>query len=368
MLEPALPDRAKDELHGESVLFSVREARLISHGGAVGGGIFGAFVAAAGIFALSSRGKANVTIDLPFILTTGDTPEGALFLLVAGVLGIVAGLGMILASPILRRMPGGLVVGTPTRILHVGRWRVHAASWRDVESVSLGKDGSVVLKRHRTDGRATRSLDIVEPPQASVLVTLIATILDPKAGADPGAPAAATRGPEFTFRSTHTPGVPLGPRLVGLAVGAIGILVAVAFTAALFGEGTVTASTNGGPSREVGPGDAEAWIPVLIGGIFALVGFGIFYLGRSRPSPVTYVADAEKLTMTHADGTSSSVEWRVFTGDALRRKGPHGAVLEFPLRRFERTSKRGRSRREVVRMVGVENPDEVLAVIGPRIA
>ena len=119
---------------------------------------------------------------------------------------------------------------------------------------------------------------------------------------------------------------------------------------------------------------SEGMLFLLVAGVLAIVaGIGIVIASpilRRMPGglAVTYVADEEKLTITHADGASSSVQWRVFTGEARRRKGRHGAVLEFPLRRFERTSKRGRSQREVVRMVGVENADEVLAVIGPRIA
>lgn len=367
VLEPALPDHVKEELHGEPVLFSVREGRLISRGGAIGGAVVGAGVTALGAFALSSRGDPNVTIDLFGIFTTADTAEGSLLLLIGGALAIAAGLGMLVASPILRRMPGGIVVGTQTRILHAGRWRVHSASWRDVESVSLDKDGSVALKRHYTGDRTTRSLDIVEPPQGAALVALIAGLIDPKK-ANATSTSPPTDASIFKFRSTHTSGMDLRPRLVALAIATVGLLVALLFVSALFSGGSITASTNGGPVREVGPGDLEAWIPVLIGTAVAAGASLVFYLGRPRPTPVDYFAEDDQLTVNYPDGTTTSVAWRVFTGDVRRREGRRGTVLEFPLRTYTRASDAGRSQRQVIRMVGVQNADEVLAVIRPRIA
>lgn len=367
VLEATLPDRVKDELRGEPVLFSVREARLVSKGGAVGGAVFGALVAFGGMVALGARGEANATVDIFGFAATGDSPEGRAMLLTMGLVGLALGFAMVVAAPIVYRMPGMLVVGTPTRILHAGRWRVHSGIWREVASVKLGDDGSVEIKRYPTGARSERSLDIVQPPRAAELVAIIAGIIQPapSAPAPHPAPSAATAPAEGapplrTFRTTRK-GMGRGVFL-GAPFLLIGLVIAVVASISLLSGGTVSASTNDGPVRELTARDAEAWVPVWGGLLFAAVGGGIVWIGLPRKFVTTYEIHDDALFSLDQWGLTESSEWRLFTGEVRRTEGRHGSELRFPLHARTQVTRRS-TRQAVIEMIGVENADAVEAEI-----
>lgn len=372
-LEP-VPDRLKHELRDEPVLFAVRQKRLISKGGAIGGAAFGVLVAAFGAFALGSRGDPNVTIDLAGLLVRGGTSSGDLVLLLAGILAILAGVGMIAIAPVLYRMPGDLAVGTPTRLFHVGRWKIHTLRWRDVDRVRLEEDGSVGIRRFAKD--AERSFDIVQPPRADEIVALVGGLVAPArpspiiAAVETGhvpesAPAAAPSEPVLRFRSTHK-GAGRG-LMFGIPFALLGVAATIAFGATLLTGGTISASVNDGPMREVGAAEAEAWTPVGIGALFTAVGLGLMWLGMPRRFVTEYEIHGDGLYSRDAWGLVDTVEWRVFTGEIQRREGRRGVELRLPLRTTT-TSARGRTVQASIEMIGVENADAAEAELRRRLA
>lgn len=368
--QAALPQALLDEIGNEEILFHLREGRFVSRAGAWGGALTGVLLLVAGAIALAVRGASNVTLQLPFYAGTADDPVGRLALTLAGAAGILAGVGFLVAAPVLRRMPGGIVVGTPSRILRAGRFGVSVGRWRDVESAALGGDGTIALAPFTAGASVPKRVTtLVEIPEASAVFAQIQRLLRPApTHAAPGSLAAQVAEPvrALRFRTTHT--APRPGRWFGLAFLALGLSCVLAFGGILLSGGTITVSTNGGPEREVGADSLVAWLPVLVGAGFATFG-AIFVAARSaRRKDAEWVATDEGLSRVASgeDAEVAEFEWRLFEGEIHRKRGRRGDELRLPLRRTTREGG-GRERQEILRLVGVSDADAVEAHLRRRL-
>lgn len=341
----------------------------MTRAGQAGGMVFGVLLGIGSVLLWTLRGRENATINVAGVEATGDSALGMLLTTVGAALLALAAVVILVATPILAKRPGGVVVGTPTRLLRTWPFGVVAEPWSRFRDASVDREGSVQLVRHVPSRGLGAPDDIVQPPDAQAIVALIRE----RVGAlHEAAVTARSALVDYAFETTHTPGADLAPRMRLTAAGSavIGLVVAVVFVSTLLQGGTITVSSNGGPLEEIGPDDPVAWVPVGVAFLFTAGGVAVLVLGRPRERPVRYIATSEALVIRRAEGEEESIPWSEFDGAIERHDHRGRADLHLPLRRVRHVrAKRGISTEQVVlRIIGVPKVDEVQSAFAQRLA
>lgn len=365
-----IPERLQDELHGETPLFVVQEPRMMTTAGMVGGMFVGGLMGVGALFLWATRGNANTRINIAGIETSGDSALGMFIgTYGAALLGLVA-LAILVATPLFARRPGGVVVGTPTRLLRTWLFGTSVEPWRVFKDATKMDDGSIRLARHLVASGFRAPDDIVQPAQAAEVLAIIRErIRAPEVAAE----VARAKLDDHEFRSTHREAhLPLGPRGYVLASGLIlfGGFVTFLMVSTIVEGGTVTISSNGGPEESVSARDPVAWGPFMGIGVAVLAaGVAMIALSRPRAKPLTYVATSEALLVRRGPGEEERIPWAEFAGEVERVDRRGRVDLRLPLRREQATrTRRGTVRSQVVlQIVGApaDAQDALLARLAP---
>lgn len=157
-----------------------------------------------------------------------------------------------------------------------------------------------------------------------------------------------------------------GAKWFGLLILAMGLGLFLWMGLPLLRGETITMSVNDGPMQEYGADDPSAWVPGIVGLVFALAGGAIVWYGMRAPRPVTCVAGKLGLSITDAKGNSTTHDWSSFTGEVSRKKrAGQGIVISFGLK--SKIHRDDKVRQETVELAGVQDPDVVQAQILARI-
>lgn len=332
---PHIPDALKDELHGETPQFVVRERRAFSRR-ALQNCVLGCAVFVAAYVFAGARGLAD-TYRIGFLVT---------------------GAGWALLGAAGWTIPGGTVVGTPTRLLRTRSFGIglQVASWRDYRGVAEGKDGSVELERYGSASKVMRLDDIAAPQPAEGLASVVRALVE---GPVKEAVKVRAAHKDYRFASTHTPATPgaLLAWVIGGALALVGVVVL---------GGMLLVLARGGSAD--GDGELVVAVPLLIGAALLAAGVGLSLIGRTRRRPVEYLATATGLEVSPARGKKETIPWQDFEGSYRRMRRWGREELRLPLRttmpsRFVK----GAEEQKVLRIVGLREPDEVAAELLRRI-